>query len=152
MQEKELDYQKALCSFFKGDHYATLSGIQIERVSEQETTVSALVNQTHLNGNGCVQGGMLYTTADFAFAVHSNYLHPATVTQGGQITYLRPASCKKIVATAKEIERSGHNTVAEVLVKDEEGTTLCVCHFNGFVKDVEKASLLERYRKEGRIK
>ena len=145
MQEQELSYQQAVKNFFSGDGFVELSNIQIDEISKEKTVASVCVQQKHLNGNGFVQGGMLYTLADFAFAVHANYLHPSAVTQGGQITYLRPALCKKLFAIATETERVGHNCVAEVLVKDEEGKTLCVCHFNGFIKDVDKVAFIEKY-------
>ena len=98
--------------------------------------IYAEIGPQHLNGNGFVQGGMLYTVADFAFAVLSNYLHPMTVTQGGQISYLRAAQTKKLTAVATETARAGHNTVSEVILYDDQGTAVCICHFNGFVKDV----------------
>ena len=118
--------------------------IEIVEVNDDHAVVAADVTEKHLNGNGCVQGGMLYTLADFAFAVLGNYLHPSTVTQSGQITYLRPAFTKRITATAVETERVGHCTVSEVVVKNADGETLCVCHFNGFVKDVAKEDWIKK--------
>ncbi len=148
MNTEEQVYEQAVRNYFKGDRYVIHSGITIDEITAERTIVSAQINETHLNGNGCVQGGMLYTMADFAFAVHENYLHPGTVTQGGQITYLRPAFCKKIVATATETERAGHNTVAEVILTGEDGKILCICHFNGFVKEMDKLSFIEKYAKD----
>ncbi|MBR2330251.1 MAG: hotdog fold thioesterase [Clostridia bacterium] len=145
MNKKETIYQQAVRNFFKGDAFVEDIGIKIADVDEEKTTVVADVLSKHLNGNGCVQGGMLYTLADFAFAVHSNYLHPATVTQGGHIYYLRPAFCKRIIATAKETARTGHNSLAEVVITDENGNTLCVCNFNGFIKDTDKEEFIKKY-------
>ena len=122
--------------YFDGDGYVKLSGIEIEQVTEEKAVVCAKIGLQHLNGNGFVQGGMLYTLADFAFAVLSNYLHPMTVTQGGQISYLRAAKTKTVKAVATETARAGHNTVSEVLIYDDQDTVICICHFNGFVKDV----------------
>lgn len=147
METQELIYQRAIKNFFSGDRYVQLSGISIDEISQERSVVSAWVEEKHLNGNGFVQGGMLYTLADFVFAVHANYLHPNTVTQCGQITYLRPAICKKIIATATETERVGRNSVAQVTIEDEEGNKLCVCHFNGFTKDVDKVEFIEKYNK-----
>lgn len=145
MIDNEKAYQKAVRNFFKGDAFVEDIGIRIVEVAATETVVAADVLPKHLNGNGCVQGGMLYTLADFAFAVHSNYLHPATVTQGGHIYYLRPAFCKRIIATAKETARTGHNSLSEVVITDENENVLCVCNFNGFIKDTDKETFIEQY-------
>ena len=133
-----LEFTDGLKKFFKADKYVEMSGIEIVDVNEKCAVVSAKVDERHLNANGCVQGGMLYTIADFAFAVLENYLHPSTVTQNGQITYLRPAFTSRLTATAVETERAGHCTVSQVTVRGEDGEVLCVCNFNGFVKDVPK--------------
>lgn len=133
-----LEFTDGLKKFFKADKYVEMSGIEIVDVNEKCAVVSAKVDERHLNANGCVQGGMLYTIADFAFAVLGNYLHPSTVTQNGQITYLRPAFTSRLTATAVETERAGHCTVSQVTVRGEDGEVLCVCNFNGFVKDVPK--------------
>lgn len=133
--------------FFTKDRFVALSGIEIDTVSEESATVSVAIDERHENANGYVQGGLIYTLADFAFAVLSNYTHPATVTQGGNIQYLRPAKGKKLTAMAREIERAGHNSVCEVLITDDANQTVAVAHFNGFVKDIDKKEMMERLSK-----
>lgn len=128
--------EELLKRYFDRDGYVKLSGIEMVEVTEEKAVIRAKIGQQHLNGNGFVQGGMLYTVADFAFAVLSNYLHPMTVTQGGQISYLRAAKTDTVTAVATETARAGHNTVSEVLLYDDRDTVVCICHFNGFVKDV----------------
>lgn len=130
---------------FEDDGFVKLSGAEIVDVSKESAVVRAEIFKRHLNANGSVQGGMLYTLADFAFAVLQNYLHPITVTQCGNISYVRPAVTKYITATAVEIVRVGHNTVCEVTVRDDNDETVCVCSFNGFVKDVPMSVLKEKY-------
>lgn len=149
MEKQKDTFKQALLQFFKGDKYIAFSGITIVDVSQEKAVVQAEITEKHLNGNGCVQGGMLYTAADFAFAVLGNYLHPKTVTQGGQIQYLRAAYTRRITATATETERVGHNTVSQVIVRGDNDEILCVCHFNGFVKDVAKEEFIKNvYGKE----
>ena len=127
--------------YFKKDKFVELAGIKIDTLSEDRAVIRAEITPDHLNANGCVQGGMLYTAADFAFAVLSNYIHPVTVTQGGHIQYLRPAFTTFITATATETERAGHNTVSEVIVRDDKEKIVCICHFNGFVKDIDRKEM-----------
>ena len=133
---------------FQDDGYVKLSGVEIVEITANSVTVRAEIGEQHLNANGSVQGGMLYTVADFAFAVLANYLHPITVTQCGNINYVRPAITKYVVGTAKETVRSGHNTVSEVVLYDDKGEVCCVCHFNGFVKDIDREELKKKYTKK----
>lgn len=128
------DKKSALIEFFKADKFVELAGIKIEEITEEYAVCTAEVTPAHLNANGCVQGGMLYTLADFAFAVLGNYLHPATVTQCGHINYIRPAFTDKLTATAKETTRAGHTCLCEVTITDGDGKVCCVCNFNGFIK------------------
>lgn len=134
-----------LKNFFKADKFVEHAGIQIEGVDGEKAVITAKVEEKHLNANGCVQGGMLYTLADFAFAVLGNYLHPFTVTQSGNIHYLRPAYTSKITATARETACSGHTSLCEVEIVGEEGKTLCVCHFTGFIKQTDREELINKY-------
>ncbi len=129
--------------FFKRDKFVGLAGIKIEKLTREYAVIRAEIKDEHLNANGCVQGGMLYTAADFAFAVLGNFLHPATVTQSGHIQYIRPAYTSYITATATETERAGHNTVSEVIVRDDKDKIVCICHFSGFVKDIDRQEMMK---------
>lgn len=142
-----MNEENYLNAFFERDKFVQLAGVKLVEVTDASAVAEAMIKEEHLNGNGCVQGGMLYTLADFAFAALGNYLHPMTVTQGGHITYLRPAYTSKITAIAKETERVGHNCVCEVVVRDDKGDMVCICHFNGFVKDMTKEQMTEIIRK-----
>lgn len=123
--------------FFEKDNFVKGMNVEIVALTQAKAVVKVAVTENCLNANGNAQGGMLYTVADVAFAIHANYLHPKTVTQGGHIQYVRAAKTPYITATAREITRSGHNTVSEVVICDALENVLCVCTFNGFVKDVE---------------
>ncbi len=131
--------------FFEDDGFVKLAGIEIVEVNDERAVVKAKVTSAHRNANGAVQGGMLYTLADFAFAVLGNHKHPVTVTQVGQISYVKAAMTEEVVAIATETVRAGHTTVSQVLIQDDKGQTVCTCTFNGFVKDVDKQALKERY-------
>ncbi len=133
--------------FFEKDGFVKLTGYEIVEVDEEKAVVKGKITDMHRNANGSVQGGMLYGIADFAFAVLANFIHPVTVTQMGQISYVKAAFTDEIIATAKEKVRSGHTTVSEVVIQDDKGQIVCVCTFNGFVKDVDKTELKEKISK-----
>ena len=122
-------------AFFQKDAFAAGIGLEIWSVTDREAVITVQITDGHLNANGCVQGGMLYSIADFAFATISNFLHPITVTQSGHIQYLRAAFTSSLKAVARERARCGRNTACEVTVYDDKDEVVCVCHFSGFVKE-----------------
>ena len=124
--------------YFSGDLFVKELGLEIAELSKQKAVVTVTVQSNHQNANGFAQGGMLYTVADFTFALLANFLHSATVTQGGQVQYLRPAKVgEALTFTATETAYAGHNTICQVVAKNSGGETVCVCSFNGFIKDVK---------------
>lgn len=144
-----MDKLELLRQVFAHDKFVGLAGIKLESVDDDKAIVAAEIGAEHLNAGGHVQGGMLYTLADFAFAVISNYLHPVTVTQGGHISYIRPGVTKRVTAEATETVRAGHNTICKVIVRDDGDNIICVCEFNGFVKDITFEEWAERYGFKG---
>lgn len=121
--------------FFEKDRYVKANGVVIDLANSEYAICSIDVNENHLNAGDCVQGGMVYTLADFAFAVLANTIHPVTVTQSASISYIAPAyNCKKLFAKAREIARVKHNCVVEVTVYDENEKTVAVMTANGFIK------------------
>lgn len=85
-------------SFFEADAYAmNTTGISIEEICDGRAVCSFLPGAEHVNADGAVQGGAIYTLADFCFAVAANAApveasgRPDTVTLSADISYLRPA-------------------------------------------------------------
>ena len=121
--------------FFERDRFVKANGIEILSVDNEKAICKAYITDNHLNANDAVQGGMLYTIADFTFAVLSNNLHPITVTQSANVSYVN--ACKNtayITAETREITRTTNNSIVEVFVKDERDTLVAVGTFNGFIK------------------
>lgn len=62
---------------FSLDRYATeQTGVEIDYVGERCARCSVTLNASHRNAKGAVMGGVLFTLADFAFAVaaHSSII------------------------------------------------------------------------------
>ena len=131
---------------FEHDNFIKLIGAEILELTAEQAVIRAPITEQCFNANGTAQGGMLYTLADFTFAVHANHIHPMTVTQGGHIDYVRAAKPPYVIAEAREKVRAGHNTVSEVILRNDAGEIVCVCTFNGFVKDVDRAVLAENFK------
>lgn len=120
---------------FSADRFAKKNGLEIQSVDKNGSVIRAEIVDAHLNANGSVHGGMLFATADFAFGVAANFLHPNTVTASASITYVAPCrDTKYILARATEISAHKHTCVYSVTISDDKDNVVCVAQINGFSK------------------
>lgn len=120
--------------YFKGDRYATeLTGIVIDEIGEGYAKVSCKVTPDHLNARGVVMGGVLFTMADFAFAVAANCGSQEVVSLQDQISYLSPAKGDILYAEAKCIKGGRSTCLYEVIVTDSSGRKAAYATVSGFV-------------------
>ena len=75
----------------------------------------------HLNGYGTVQGGAIFTLADFAFAAASNSHGTVAVAINVSITFMKAAKTGTLWAEAREISRNFKLGSYTVEVKDDQG-------------------------------
>ncbi len=87
--------------FFKNDKFAAVNGMQIDELDEGGCTCSMEIRPDHKNAVGGVMGGVIFTLADFAFAVASNNVHTPTVAQQVSINYLSNTKGKYLIAKAR---------------------------------------------------
>lgn len=118
--------------FFAGDIYATeTTGIKIELAEKDHAICSLEPSRAHLNANGKVMGGALFTLADFAFAVASNTDNAPTVTLASRISYIAPADGGKLFAEAKCL-RSGKTAAMFLIeIKDISGRLIACVSVTG---------------------
>ncbi|RAP51569.1 MAG: hypothetical protein BZ137_09860, partial [Methanosphaera sp. rholeuAM130] len=86
--------------FFKDDKFASNMGIRIDELGDDSCQCSLILNDGHKNAVGGVMGGVMFTLADFSFAVLSNQLHKPTVAQQVSINYLSAPKGEKLIAKA----------------------------------------------------
>lgn len=122
-------------AFFKGDTFSTeLMGIEIDAVEKGFSKCHLNLTECHLNAEGHIMGGVMFTLADFAFAVAANLDQPMTVSLSCQVTFLSPPRGRTLYAEAICV-RQGHSTCYyDVRVTDEEGTIVTVVGISGFIK------------------
>lgn len=118
-----------LRSFFSNDRVATGLGFEIAEVDSDHCVVTADVEDKHLNGNNVVQGGVLFTLADFACAVAANADTPAFVSANGNISYLNAATGKKLIANAHVIRKGKTLTFCNAEITDETGKMIATASF-----------------------
>lgn len=107
--------------YFEGDRFATENGAVITELSEDYAVCQMALTSHHRNALGNVMGGAVYTLADFAFAVASNFGKRPTVSTTSQITYLRAAKGNTLTAKAQRVREGRTSVYYEVSVTDETG-------------------------------
>ncbi len=118
---------------FSHDRFATVNGAVIDAVGEGYAKCSMALNETHRNALGAVMGGAIFTLADFAFAVASNWNKNPQVSLDASISFLGKAKGDRLVAEAHKIREGRRTCYYEVMVCDELGNQVAHMTSNGFV-------------------
>ena len=134
MQHENIDTQ-ALKDFFLHDEFARQNGIEIVEIAEGYARTQVRIEPRHLNAGGYVQGGVLFTLADLAFAAATNSHGTLTVTSTANITFVRGATGGLISAQAQELVNSRHLPFCEVRIIDDTGSLLAVFTASGYRKE-----------------
>lgn len=105
-----------LKNFFKGDTFAISLGIDIVKAESGEGECTLKKREDLMNANNVLQGGALYTLADFTFAVAAASTGKTCVTSTVFASYIKPAKGKDFRAIAKPINlgRTLYNYDVEV--------------------------------------
>ncbi len=110
--------------YFKGDRFAAYNGIDLVECKPGYAKTMVKVEETHLNGAGVVHGGLLFTLADFAFAVAVNAYGKVTLSVSTNMTYFDKSVDGIIFAEASEISRSNKLIHCGVSIFHESGNLL----------------------------
>ena len=118
---------------FSKDLYATkLTGAVIDEIGENYARCSLKLTDDHKNAYGGVMGGAIYTLADFAFAVASNYeKDEATVSLVGTASFMSAPKGNTLFAEAELIKDGRRNSFYDVHVSDDTGRVVAVVNFTG---------------------
>lgn len=121
-------------AFFAADRFAMANGIEIIEATPGYARCTCPIGPQHLNAGGTVQGGMLFTLADFTFAVAANAGGVPTVTLDGTISFLRPAKGKELIAIAREIHMGKTICHYQVEITDNLGIKVAILSAIGYQK------------------
>ena len=119
-------------AYFTGDRFAAVNGMTIEELREGEALCAMTLREDHRNAVGGVMGGVIYTLADFAYAVAANNDHRPTVAMTADTHFLSMPKGKRLFARALR-EKSGKTTcVFRVEVSDDLGTSVALAIITGY--------------------
>jgi acyl-CoA thioesterase len=104
-------------AMWKEDDASSGLGMEIADIGPGRATLTMTVRPEMVNGQRIAHGGFIFTLADSAFAFACNSHNDRAVAAQGNITFIRPGKLgDKLVATAREISRSGRSGIYDVSV------------------------------------
>lgn len=126
-----------LINFFKKDHFAALTGAEIIEVKKGYCKAQLKIEKKHLNAANVVQGGAIFTLADFAFGAASNSHGQLALAINVNITFLKGVSQGTLYATATELDVPKKLGAYDVIVTNEKDEI--IARFNGLAYRKSKA-------------
>jgi len=108
-----------LMDFFKKDRFAYNNGIRLIKVEPGFAIAQMTVTDNHLNAANVVQGGAIFTLADFAFAAAANSYGFITLGTSANISYFKPPKGNVLTAKASKISSGKRLCFYNVDVFDE---------------------------------
>ena len=104
-------------AMWKEDDASKGLGMEITEVRPGQATLTMTVKPHMVNGQRIAHGGFIFTLADSAFAFACNSHNERVVAAQGSISFIKPGKLgDRLVATAREILRSGRSGIYDVRV------------------------------------
>ena len=119
------------------DRFCVANDMKITVISEGYAEAEMPISDNKLNGLDVVQGGAIYTLADFAFAGASNANKDdrRCIGSASNINYLRPGTGTKLKAVAKIIHAGRKTCLSSVDVFNDQNKLIATGTFQGFMLD-----------------
>jgi acyl-CoA thioesterase len=110
-----------LKQYFKNDRFAARADIELVSVSPGQARARMTLGPHHWNGLGTVQGGAIFTLADFAFAAAANSHGTVAVAINVNITFMKAVATGTLWADAREVSKNFKLGSYTVEVRDDQG-------------------------------
>ncbi|MDR2438007.1 MAG: hotdog fold thioesterase [Planctomycetaceae bacterium] len=125
---------------FKNDRYATeVTGIEIVDAKPGYAKTKLLIQPKHFNAVGIVQGGVVFTLADFAFAVAGNAgVEEVTVAIECHLSFIKPTIAGTLYAEANLLSKTRSLVSYSIPVTNEKGELVAQFYGRGFTKQPKK--------------
>lgn len=119
----------------KNDRFAAFTGIELLEVEPGYAVAKIDISEKHLNGVDIIQGGVIFTLADFAFAAAANASGQITVAINANISYYQASNGKVLLAEAKEKSVSRKIVNYNVEVLNEHRDLIAQLSITGYKKN-----------------
>jgi len=126
-----------LIKLLKNDRFAAFVGIELVKMESGYAMAKMAILENHLNGVNMIQGGAIFTLADFAFAAAANASGHVTVGINANIAYFKASKGKTLIAEAKEVSVSQKIAHYNVDVFNENKDYIAQVSITGYKKSHE---------------
>jgi len=114
---------------WKEDDASKGLGMELVEVKPGRATLTMTIQPHMVNGQRIAHGGFIFTLADSAFAFACNTHNERAVAAQCNISFIRPGRLgDRLVATAREISRSGRSGIYDVRVTVDDNV---IAEFRG---------------------
>lgn len=120
---------------FENDRFAASSGMRLVELRPGFAKTCLNVEERHLNNVGTVQGGAIFTLADFAFGAASKTGGKVAVAVNTNLSFLKATRSGTLFAEATEISRSRKLSVCTVHVTNDAGELVALFQGTAYIKD-----------------
>jgi acyl-CoA thioesterase len=121
-------------AMWKDDDASQGLGMEIVEIRAGQATLAMTIQPHMVNGHGLAHGGFIFTLADSAFAFACNSHNERAVAAQGAITFIRPGKLgDRLVATAREISRSGRSGIYDVSITVDDTV---IAEFRGHSRSI----------------
>ena len=131
----DLERAKAV---FGRDRFAADTGCEIYDVRIGYARCGIELEPRHNNARNTPMGGVIFTLADFAYAVASNFDRDVFISSAADVHFLSVAKGKRLIAEAKEIRAGRRTCLYAVTVTDELGTQVAYITISGILVQERK--------------
>jgi acyl-CoA thioesterase len=121
--------------FFAKDRFASTNGVELVELRRGFAKAQMKVEERHLNAVGIVQGGAIFTLADFAFAVACNSAGQIAIAVNTNLSFVKATRSGTLYAEAEEIARSRKLSTCAVRVIDDSGELIAVFQGTAYIKE-----------------
>src|SRR3954466_5955398 len=121
-------------AMWKEDDASKSLGMKIVEIRPGQAVMAMTVQPHMVNGQRIAHGGFIFLLADSTFAFACNSRNQRAVAAQCDITFIRPGKLgDELVATAREISRSGRSGIYDISVKANE---IVIAEFRGHSRTI----------------
>lgn len=127
----------SLLEFFKADRYAAHLGVEFVLVEDGHCVARMPVREEHINFNGGIHGGAIFSVADVAFSAASNSWGSKAAAISVNVDFLAAAGeTAYLEAEVRQAGRGGRAVHYDMEVRTDEGTV--ISKLSGWVYQTDK--------------
>jgi acyl-CoA thioesterase len=124
-------------AIWKEDDATKGLGMEIVEIKPGQATLAMTVEPHMVNGQRIAHGGFIFTLADSTFAFACNSHNERAVAAQCNISFIRPGKLgDRLVATAREISRTGRSGIYDVRVTVDD---VVIAEFRGHSRTIGAA-------------